>query len=125
MKAFTAAPTTRLTKQEAIDKFNSILSKLLDVPVFFSSINKRSGNYWSNIKLQNIPGKWVLILNNQHTRTLRLFIIETVNLKNKLNTRHDMLNVADIRIYGNDEVHFKDSLSGVNFDPYLVKTINY
>ena len=91
----------------------------------FSSINKAVNIYWSNPDKMCLSMNWVFVLNDNENRTLKCLVIPPNSItESQMKTRSDRPNKLDIRI-DSDSANLRDTISGIYFSKWLVKTIDY
>lgn len=93
--------------------------------VTFSSKNETQSIYWANPQKTFLESNWDLILNDWVNEKLYLFRIPAKAIhSSQIITRSDQPNKIDLQIQYED-LTFTDNRSGINFQPFLIKVLNY
>ena len=114
----------RMTKSIAKRLFMDKGVKISDNCVFASE-NSSTHIFWANIHYSVLSQNWSLILNDKSKKILHLLSIPADEFDaDELVMRADKPEIIDLQIAYNDPT-FTDNRSGIAFNSYIVKTINY
>lgn len=91
----------------------------------FASENSSTHIFWANIHYSILSQDWTLILNDKSRKKMYLLLIPANTFSfSDLVMRADKPEIIDLQIAYNDPT-FTDNRSGIAFNSYIVKTLNY